>query len=127
MRVFRRRHSLGLVALLALALQAALALAHVHVHAYPASASEGIAQRAITYGMCRAGTERTCPPQAPHDDHGKCSICLALGLASAAVLGAPPVLALPAPEFALLARDHRAQVVREALSVHFQARAPPQA
>ncbi len=127
MRVLRRRNSLGLVGLLALAMQAALVLAHTHVHTYVAAASEGLAQRAVTYGMCRAGAEQPCSPQAPHDDHGKCPICVSLSLASAAVLDAPPVTPLPTLKFATLAPVHVIASVRGVSSVHFQARAPPHA
>ncbi len=127
MRVLRRRNSLGLVGLLALAMQAALVLAQTHVHTYIATASEGLAQRAVTYGMCRVQAERPCSPQAPHDDHGKCPICVSLSLASAAVLDAPPVIPLPALKFAMLAPVRAAESVRGVSSVHFQARAPPHA
>jgi hypothetical protein len=127
MRVFRRRHSFGCVALLALALQAALALAYTHVHTYTVAASADLAQRAITYGMCRAGSERPCPPQVPHDDHAKCSLCWSMSLASAAVLHAPPPIPLLHPRIGMLAPARLAASVHSVSSVHFQARAPPHA
>jgi len=127
MRVFRRRHSLGYVVLLALAMQAALAFAHAHPHTVAVSGSDGLAQRAITYGMCRAGVERPCAPQAPHHDHAKCSLCWSMSLASMAVLHVPPAIPLRHPEIATLAPAHAAAPVHRASSVHFQARAPPSA
>jgi len=125
MRVFRRRQSLGLIALLALALQAALAFAHTHAHSYAVSDAEALAQRAVTYGMCRAVAERPCPPQVPQHDESHCPICWSLSLARAAVLDAPPAVPLPAPEFAMLAPARTAAPVGGVTSVHFQARAPP--
>jgi hypothetical protein len=127
MRAFRRRHSLGIVALLALALQAALAFAHTHAHTYAVSGSDGLAQRAITYGMCRAQAERPCAPQAPQHDHAKCPICWSMSLASAAVPHAPPSIPLRHPEIAVLAPAPAAAPVRGVSSVQFQARAPPRA
>jgi len=125
MRVFRRRHSLGLVALLALALQAALAFGHTHTHSYAVSVAEGLAQRAVTYGMCRAEVEGPCAPLAPHDDHAKCPICWSISLVSAAVLDAPPAIPLRQPEVVMLALARAAVPVRGVSSVHFQAARHP--
>lgn len=127
MRVFRRRQSLGFVALLALALQAALAFGHTHAHSYAVSDAEGLAQRAVTYGMCRAVAERPCPPQVPHDDHAKCPICWSMSQASSTVLAVPPAMPLRHPKVVMLAPAPTAAPVRGVLSVHFQARAPPRA
>jgi hypothetical protein len=110
-----------------LALQAALALAYTHVHTYTVAASADLARRAITYGMCRAGAERPCPPQVPHDDHAKCSLCWSMNLVSTALLHAPPSIPLPHPEIGMLAPARAAASVHGVSSVHFQARAPPRA
>jgi len=125
MRVFRRRSRLGYFALLALALQVALAFAHAHSHAYGAAAVSDLAQRAITYGMCRPGTESPCPAPAHHNDGSNCPICWSTSLASAAVLHAPPLLALPAHP-AERQRPLRARLrLHGDAPVYFRARAPP--
>lgn len=125
MRVFRRRQTLGFLALLAVAMQGLLAFAHTHVHSPAALRSASLATRAITYGMCRADAERPCPPPARKDDHAGCSLCLAMSLGAAAVLQSPPTL-----PFAHQPMDLRAPVLATARtqggeSFHFQARAPP--
>lgn len=124
MRVLRHRHTLGLVALLALAMQALLALAHTHAHGHAIAGADGLAKRAITYGICRVD-ERPCPPSAPHDDHTRCPLCWSMSLASAAVLHAPPALPLSHPRIAAPPPMRAAALVVGAPTVHFQARAPP--
>jgi hypothetical protein len=125
MRVLRHRHTLGLIALLALAMQAVLALAHTHTHRVTAGSE--LATRAITYGMCRVGAERQCPPPAPHDDHAKCPLCWSMSLASAAVPTAPPAIALIHPRVEAPLPVRIAARVQGVSSVQFQARAPPRA
>jgi hypothetical protein len=127
MRVLRRRHTLGIVALFALAMQAVLALAHTHSHTYARAGADDLAKRAITYGLCRADARRSCPAPAPHDDHSKCPLCWSMSLASTGVLSAPPAITL------IKARIELAPPIRTAVRaqgnwiVHFQARAPPSA
>ncbi len=123
MRVFRRRRTLGLVALLAIALQGVLALAQTHTHTYGFARGEGLAQRAITHGMCRADAAHKCPPSAPHDDH--CSICGALSLAGAALPQTPPPLPLIHAPLGAPPPIRAAALVEDISTVHFQARAPP--
>jgi hypothetical protein len=125
MRVLRQRHTLGLVTLLALAMQVVLALANTHTH--KVSAAGQLATRAITYGMCRVDAERPCPPPAPHDDHSKCPLCWAMGLASAAVLSAPPAIPLIHSRLALPPPVRTAAATLRISTVQFQARAPPRA
>jgi hypothetical protein len=125
MRVFRRRPTLGLFALLALAAQALVAFAHTHVHVVPSVRAESLAMRAITYGMCRIGSERPCPPPAHHDDHAKCPICWSMSLAAAAVLEAPPAIAVPQLPVRTLSTVRAAGALHAGETVHFQPRAPP--
>jgi hypothetical protein len=125
MRVFRRRQTLGLVALLALAMQVVLAFAETHTHTYGFAHAEGLAHRAITYGMCRADLGRPCPPPAQHDDHGQCSICGALSLAGAALPQAPPPLPLGLVPLGTPLAIPAVALVQGISTVHFQARAPP--
>jgi hypothetical protein len=127
MRVLRHRHTLGLMVLLALAMQAILAVAQTHTHSYTAAGAEKISNRAITYGICRAGTERPCPPTAPHDDHANCPLCWSMSLASTAVLQAPPAIALVRPRVEAPPPVRITACVHVVSSVHFQARAPPRA
>jgi hypothetical protein len=126
MRVFRRRHTLGCVALVALAMQVALAFAHTHVHTKP-SARESLAARAITFGLCRQSDERPCPrpPSAPHEDHAQCSICVAVSHAGAAVLDAAPGILLRHPAGDTPVSHRTAAQVDGTATVQFQARAPP--
>ncbi len=125
MRVFRRRRTLRSLALLALAMQAVLAFAQTHTHSYGFAAAQSLAQRAITSGMCRAAAERPCPPSAPHDDHGQCSICGALSLAGAALPQTPPPLPLIHAPLAAPPPTSAVALVEGVSSVHFWARAPP--
>jgi hypothetical protein len=125
MRVFRRRHTLRLAALLAFAMQVVLAFAQTHTHSYGFAGSQALAQRAITYGMCRVDAAHRCPPPAPHDDHGQCSICGALSLAGSALLYAPPALPLVHAPMGAPPPVRAVALVRGVSTVHFQARAPP--
>ncbi len=125
MRLLRHRHTLGILALLALAMQAVLAVAHTHAHTNAFADATHLSKRAITYGMCRVGAERPCPPPAPHDDHSKCPLCWSMGVASAAVLATPPAIALIYPRVELLPPVCTAMATPGVSTVHFQARAPP--
>jgi hypothetical protein len=125
MRVFRRRSSLGFLALLAVAMQAVLAFANTHTHAHSAVVAGKLATRAITYGACAVRAERPCPPSVPHDDQGNCPICWSVNLASAAILQQPPVIPMPPERFAAPELVHAPSAVAVAERVHFQARAPP--
>jgi hypothetical protein len=123
MRVLRRRHTLGCAALVALAMQVALAFAHTHVHATP-PAREGLAARAITFGLCRQSDERPCPPSVPHDDH-QCPICVAVSHAGAAVLSAAPGILVRHTDGGPPSPRRLAAHVDGIARLHFQARAPP--
>lgn len=125
MRVFRRRSTLGLFALLALAMQALVAFAHTHVHALTTARADSLATRAVTYGMCRAESERPCPPPARHDDHAKCPTCWSMSLAAAAVLQAPPAITSLQCRARTLSAVSTAGVLQAGETVHFQPRAPP--
>jgi hypothetical protein len=125
MRVFRRRQTLGFLALVALAAQALVAFAHTHVHGAPSVRAESLAKRAITYRMCRLGSERPCPPPARHDDHAKCPICWSMSLAASAVLQAPPALPSPQVPVRTLSSARTVALMHAGGSVHFQPRAPP--
>jgi hypothetical protein len=127
MRILRHRHTLGIVALLALAMQAVLALAQTHTHTYARAGADDLAKRAITYGLCRADVQRPCPMPARHDNHSKCPLCSAIGLASAAVLSAPPAIPMVNPRLQLPPPLRIAEATHSISSVHFQARAPPRA
>jgi hypothetical protein len=124
MRVFRRRHTLGLFTLFALAMQVVLALAETHAH-NPIPAHVGTpAARALTYGMCQTSDARPCPAPTQHDD-SKCSICVSIATAGTAVFQAPPPplvrheQIVPPPPARIAALPHGGE------TVHFQARAPP--
>jgi hypothetical protein len=139
MRIFRHRQMQVFVALLAVAMQAALAFADTHTHGTPRSfaslhvaarhatalhADGSLAARAVTYGICRAGSDRQCPSPAQDNDRN-CPLCASLALAGAAVIAVPPplpvrdvIVAPPAP--ALLAA-----LALDGETVQFQARAPP--
>ncbi len=125
MRVFRRRNVLGYAALLALAMQGMLAFAHTHTHAYGFAGATGLMARAVTSGMCRAGVERPCPPQAPHNDNSSCPICWSVSLASAVVLQPPPIVPLPRPLTEAPAPVRFVAFSCPGATVHFQARGPP--
>ncbi len=126
MRVFRRRQTLRIAALLALAMQVVLAFAQTHTHSYGFAGSRVLAQRAITFGMCRADAAHPCPP-APHDDHEQCSICGALSLAGSALLYAPLALPLVHAPMGAPPPVRAVALVQGVSTVHFQARAPPRA
>lgn len=124
MRAFRHRRLLVCLAMLVFAMQGLLAFAHTHTHSSRA-AGLGLAARAITYGMCRLGSEKPCPPPAQRNDHAKCQICSLMALASAGVLELPPVIT-PRQSFGTTPGPiASAQLVESAAARHFQARAPP--
>jgi hypothetical protein len=126
MRVFRGRHSLGCVALLAFAMQATLALALTHAHTHRhAGFAGGLETRAITYGACRASAQRPCPLLVPHDDDSKCPICWSVSLATSAVPQPPPVVSFHPPQFDAPPPARVVAVAYGNETVHFQARAPP--
>lgn len=127
MQVFRRRHMLRGVALLALVMPALLAFAHTHTHnhSFSFAGANDLPKRAITYGMCPESAEHACPTPAPHDDHGTCTLCLLISLASAAVDNAPPTVALIRLPIETPPPIRTAEAAPRISTVHFQARAPP--
>ncbi len=125
MRVFRRRSSLGFLALLVVAMQAVLAFAETHAHAHSPAVAGKLATRAITYGACTPRSQHPCAPSLPHDDGGNCPICWSVNLATAAILHQPPVVPTPPARFAAPEPARALTAVGGAESVHFQARAPP--
>jgi len=116
-----------LLTLLAIAMQVVLAFAETHSHTYAAAGTQALAQRAITYGMCRVDAERPCPPPPLHDDHGQCAICGALSLAGSALLQVAPPLPLTHVPIGVPPPIRAAALVEGVSTVHFQARAPPRA
>ena len=124
MRVLRHRHLLGCLALLVFAMQGLLALAQTHTHSAAAGKSQ-LAARAITYGMCKPGSKTPCVPAAPHNDHGKCDLCLSVAVASGALLQAPPAILPRHPTRAAPKPARVARLVDARPPRYFQARAPP--
>lgn len=125
MRVFRRRSSLGFLALLAVAMQAVLAFADTHTHAHSTVVAGKLATRAITYGACAARAQHPCAPSAPHNDRGNCPICWSVNLATAGILHQLPAVPTPPARFAAPEPVRALPVLGGDESVHFQARAPP--
>ncbi len=125
MRFFRRRSSLGFLALLAFAMQAVLAFAQTHSHAHAQAVAGKLATRAITFGACASRVQHPCAPAAPHDDRGNCPICWSVNLATAAILHQPPLVPTPPERFAAPEPVLAVHVVGAPETVHFQARAPP--
>ncbi len=125
MRFFRRRSSLGFLALLAFVMQAVVAFAQTHTHTHAAAVGGKLAARAITYGACAARAEHPCPPPAPHDEGGNCPICWSVNLATAAILHQPPPIPTPPVRFAAPEPVNVVDALAGGESVHFQARAPP--
>jgi uncharacterized paraquat-inducible protein A len=123
MRFFRRRSSLGFLALLAVAMQAVLAFAETHVHSQ--AVVDKLATRAVTYGACAPRALHPCAPSTPHDDRGNCPVCGAVNLATAAILDQPPAVLTPPARFPAPAPVRVIHAVGGDDSVHFQARAPP--
>jgi hypothetical protein len=123
MRFFRRRSSLGFLALLAVAMQAVLAFAETHVHSQ--AVVDKLATRAVTYGACAPRALHPCAPSTPHDDRGNCPVCGAVNLATAAILDQPPAVLTPPARFPAPALVRVIHAVGGDDSVHFQARAPP--
>ena len=124
MRFFRRRSSLGFLALLAVAMQAVLAFAETHAH------SHAQAVRASS----RCGPSLSAPaPRAPstlallqlHTTTRQLSGLRAVNLATAAILNQPPVVLTPPARFPAPAPVRVVHAVGGDDSVHFQARAPP--
>jgi hypothetical protein len=124
MRVFRRRSSLGFLALLAFAMQAVLVFAQTHTHAHMSAVAGKLATRAITYGACIPRAQQPCAPSVPHDD-GNCQICWSVNLATAAILHKPPVVPTPPARFAAPEPVKAVHALAGGESVYFQARAPP--
>ena len=62
MRFFRRRSSLGFLALLAVAMQAVLAFADTHAHSHTQAVAGKLAMRAITFGACAPRAQHPCAP-----------------------------------------------------------------
>ena len=112
----RRRGGAGL-GLLALLVQIVLSFGHIHAEDFQPAAARPIAALAH-----QSPSDPKAPPVRP-DDH--CPICMAVQLAAAGVVAAPPVLVLPSE----LGRvTHRATVARDisvARYVLFRTRAPP--
>lgn len=125
MRVFRRRSSLGFLALLAFAMQAVLAFAQTHTHAHTSAIAGKLATRAITYGACAPSAQHPCAPSVPQDDGGNCPICWSVNLATVAILHQPPVVPAPPARFAAPEPVNAVHALAGGESVHFQARAPP--
>jgi hypothetical protein len=123
MRFFRRRPSLGLVALLALATQGYLSFGHTHVHAH--RASDAVATPVVASGDCSPAARPSCPQPASNDDDAACAICWTMGLVASLVLPEsprvsfqpPPNLAPGPVRVALRPADNK--------TVQFHARAPP--
>lgn len=125
MRFFRRRSSLGFLALLAFAMQAVLAFAQTHSHAHASAVAGKLATRAITYGACTPRAQHPCAPSVPHDDGGNCPICWSVNLATAAILHQAPVVPTPPARFAAPEPVNAVHALAGGESVLFQARAPP--
>jgi uncharacterized paraquat-inducible protein A len=125
MRFFRRRSSLGFLALLAVAMQAVLAFAETHAHVHSQAVVDKLATRAVTYGACAPRALHPCAPSTPHDDRGNCPVCGAVNLATAAILDQPPAVLTPPARFPAPAPVRVIHAVGGDDSVHFQARAPP--
>ena len=125
MRFFRRRSSLGFLALLAVAMQAVLACAETHAHVHSQAVVGKLATRAVTYGACAPRALHPCAPSTPHDDRGNCPVCGAVNLATAAILDQPPAVLTPPARVPAPAPIRVIQAVGGDDSVHFQARAPP--
>jgi hypothetical protein len=131
MRVFRRRRTLGCIALLALAMQAMLAFAQTHAHTHArARPGTGIGyadlqSRAITFGACVAASERPCPAPVRHHDDGNCQACWLIALAGSAVFAPPATLPLLAQPYAPLRPVRTVAVLQRDAAAPFQARGPP--
>lgn len=122
MRFFRRRTEFVMLALVALAAQILLSFGHSHSgHAAYRTAQDSAALQCRTF--LPPSADQPCAPR--HDDGRDCAICWTLAVAGAAVLGAPPALAVPVlgggtppPQLADL------RLARLSAAA-FQARAPP--
>ena len=125
MRVFRRRSSLGFLALLAVAMQAVLAFAETHAHAIPRRSRASWRRGRSPIGACAPRAQHPCPPSTPHDDRGNCPICWSVNLATAAILNQPPAVLTPPARFAAPEPVRVIHALGGDDSVHFQARAPP--
>ena len=125
MRFFRRRSSLGFLALLAVAMPAVLAFAETHAHSHAQAVAGKLAMRAITFGACAPRAQHQCAPSVPHDDGGNCPICWSVNLATAAILHQSPVVPTPPTRFAVPQPVNTVYALAGGESVHFQARAPP--
>jgi hypothetical protein len=112
----RRRGGAGL-GLLALLVQIVVSFGHIHAEDFQPAAAQTIAALAH-----QSPSHPTTPPGRPDDN---CPICMAVQLAAAGVVAAPPVLALPS-EFCRI--THPATVARDisvARFVLYRTRAPP--
>ena len=131
MRIFRRRSSPGLAALLAIAMQAALILAQAHVHSH-VHAGAGVtagawASNAAVPVACRSIVRPGCQPAVPHDHRNECPMCWSVTAAGTGVLPAAPAVALDAPPSSVPSPLRIAEALPVRTTVNFQARAPPMA
>lgn len=125
MRALRHRHYLRGLAMLVFAMQALLAFAHTHTHSLSRSGPDRLAVRAITYGMCRPGGEKPCPPAPKHDEHQTCSICWTVAMAGPGLLASPPAI-LPRHARAMIAAPVRISgLTGSEPNSSFEPRAPP--
>jgi hypothetical protein len=111
----RRRGGAGL-GLLALLVQIVLSFGHIHAEDFQPAA------RPVAALAHQSPSYPKTPPGHPDDN---CPICMAVQLAAAGVVAAPPILALPS---AFIRIAHRATVAHDisvARYVLFRTRAPP--
>lgn len=118
MRFFRRRSEFAVLALVALAAQILLSFGHTHAR---------LALGPDALMACRTvvppSADQTCPPR--HDDSKDCSICWSMGVASAAVLGSAPVLAVPAGLASSMPARRESLDAPGTVTASFQPRGPP--
>ena len=118
MRFLRRRSEFVVLAMLALAAQILLSFGHSHA---------GHAGDRIAASQCRAflppAAEQPCVPH--HDDDNGCAICWMMGVAGAAVLGAPPAIPVPMLVGGSLSLARQDLSLPSDAAAAFQARGPP--
>jgi hypothetical protein len=125
MRFLRRRSTPGLVALLAVAMQAALVIAQAHVHHHPHGPAVRVADAAIA---CRAivRSAQCDAPVVPHDHRHDCPLCWSLA-ATNGVLPEAPVAVIDVRRFEPPLPLGSTPSLAAAVTLSFQARAPPSA
>lgn len=120
MRRFRKRRSLGSLALFALVLQFALSFGHYHNH--PGEHHDTTASKSF---FCEQWSSAKCGAPDDDDDENHCSICMTMALARSLVLSEPLAIRIPQIPTNGFKPQRHTDSLPYAVIAQFRARDPP--